>query len=106
MTSPSPSLQVFMRHDEMMGRWANLIELNVDPHAFTVDFFRMDWRRQTAILVARVTMSALTASTLAETLDRGLDQHAAWLVETGLDSLAFGADPGDNASDEEDRDLE
>jgi hypothetical protein len=90
-----------MPPNEMMGRWASRVELNIDPHAFTLDFFRIDQRRNTAILVSRVTFSAITANALAESLDEGLRRYAATLVEASVEPLAFDTDAGDNEGDEE-----
>ena len=85
-----------MPTNEMMGRWANMVEISIDPHAFTLDFFRMDQPRRTTILVARVTLSALTANALADGLEKGLAEYASRLVEAGLDPLAVDKDEGDN----------
>ncbi len=99
-SAPSPTgFRFMLPHDEAMGRWASRVELSVDPDSFTLDFFRVDSARRIAILVSRVTLSALAASSLAEVLDRGLGQYAASLVESGTKPLAFEEEGGDNDAD-------
>lgn len=95
---PPTGFRFLLPHDEAMGRWASRVELSVDPDSFTLDFFRIDSPRSTAILVSRVTLSAMAASSLAEVLDRGLGQYAASLVEAGTKPLAYGDEGGDNDS--------
>ena len=87
-----------MANDEAMGRWASRVELSVDADGFTLDFFRIDFQRASAILVSRVTLSPRTASALVETLNLGLDEYAGSLVESTIKPLASGDDDGDNGT--------
>jgi len=94
-----PDFQWLMSPNEMMGRWANRVEVNIDQHGFTLDFFRIESRRNRGILVARVTISDMLATQLTNTLTGGLGQYAQRLVEEGMAPLAFDDDARDNGPD-------
>lgn len=72
-----PKIEIILDQSQMAGVWANFASVTHSEHEFTLDFVRLDFARQTGIVVARVSVSPLFVTQLIDALNQNWKNYAA-----------------------------
>ena len=88
MSDPEHELDLVADTQQLIGVWADTVDVMSHDPTCTLDFFRLDTiLPDTRVLVARVTLSVAAADGLRQLLGRAVASYASHAIEEALDDL-------------------